>query len=120
VGEIPNRRLENAERHLTAIAKGSAGFRIGDIDWNLVRQQLLRLQSAVHERDIKSFDEAYSMLKRRLIPAIVVRGEIGPEPENNSTFMPPEVFELLNHVVDTLHLKLSQPSPQQQKDKTEK
>ena len=115
MADIPNQRLEDAERSLRSIAEKPSGFRTSDIDWAVVREQLSRLETATRQNDAVIFEEAYSRLKNRFRPANVLRGEIGPEPEGRSAVLPPEVFELLNHIVDTLHLELNKRSPEKQK-----
>ena len=108
--EITSSQLEKAEAHLRSIVETRAGLRERDVDWRVIKAQLGRLKTALAQDNRSEFTEAFAMLKSRLNPANVTRvGEIGSEPKSK---FPEEVFELLNHIVDTLHLELNQsPSP---------
>jgi hypothetical protein len=104
--EIPGSQLQKAEAHLRSVVEARENLRERDVDWRLVKTQLWRLQTALAEGNRSEFDEAFARIKSRLNPGNVLRGEIGSEPKNK---IPEEVFELLNHIVDTLHLELNQP-----------
>ena len=110
--EIPGSQLQKAETHLRSVVEAKS-LRERDVDWRVVKTQLGRLQTALAEGNRSEFDEAFAMLKSRLNPANVLRGEIGSEPKST---IPEEVFELLNHIVDSLHLELKQPPPSPPKD----
>jgi len=116
VAEIPKNRLTEAETHFRALAQKPASLSNRDIDWTVVKNQLKRLASALAQNDRGTFDEAFAMLKTRLSLANVLRGEIGPASARDSSIMPPEVLELINHLVDKLHIDLSKPSEKEHKE----
>ena len=110
--EIPSSQLAKAETHLRSIVESRVGLRERDVDWRVITAQLSRLETALVQDNGSKFTEAFAMLKSRLNPANVMRGEIGAEPVNKSPMMPLEVLELINHLVHTIHLELNQqPSP---------
>ena len=110
--EIPGSQLQKAETHLRSVVEAQS-LRERDVDWRVVKTQLGRLQTALAEGNRSEFDEAFAMLKLRLNPPNVLRGEIGSEPKSK---IPVEIFELLNHIVDSLHLELNQPPSAPPKD----
>ena len=118
VAEIPKRRLKAVESHFRSIAEGSSKLRNRDIDWRVVKKQLLRFEAALKQGDIREFEEAFAMLKTRLSLANVLRGQIGAESKVESHKMPPPVLELLNHIVDTLHFENTQSSAKDQKNES--
>ena len=107
--EVLSSQLEKAEAHLRSIVETGAGLRERDVDWRVIEAQLRRLKTALAQDSRSEFTEAFAMLKSRLNPANVLRGEIGAEPVSKSPMMPPEILELINHLVYTLHLELNQP-----------
>lgn len=113
MAKISEAGLRRAERHLANVARNLSGLSSLDIDWHVVRKQLRRLQSALTQGDGMEFGEALSILENRLPSPKILRGQIGPDPKNESV-MPREVFELVNHVVDTLNLHLNQPPDKEQ------
>lgn len=115
--EIPGSQLENAEKHFRSVVEARENLRERDVDWGVVKTQLERLQSALADGNRSQFEEAFAMLKSRLNPANVLRGEIGGEPKSK---IPEEVFELLNHIVDTLHLERNQPPTPPEKNEAKK
>ena len=115
--EIPDSQLKQAEEHFRSVVKARDGLRERNVDWRLVKTQLGRLKTAVAQRNRSEFAEAFAMLEARLNPANVLRGEMGSEPKSN---IPEEVFELLNHIVDTLHLERNQPPSPPAKDEAKK
>jgi hypothetical protein len=117
VVEIPGSQLKKAEEHLRSVVEARERLRERDVDWRVVKTQLGRLRTALAEGNPSEFGEAFAMLKSRLNPANVLRGEIGSEPKST---IPEEVFELLNHIVDTLHLELNQPPSPPPKDEAKK
>lgn len=118
--EIPSSQLEKAEAHLRSIVETRAGLRERDVDWRVIKAQLSRLKTALAQDNRSEFTEAFAMLKSRLNPANVLRGEIGAEPVSKSPMMPLEVLELVNHLVDTIHLGLNQPPSPPPKDEAKK
>jgi hypothetical protein len=120
VVEISTSQLKKAEEHFRSIVKAPGGLRERDVDWRVIKTALGRLRTALAQDNASEFNEAFAMLKARLNPPNVVRGQIGSEPESKSAVMPPEVLELLNHIVDTLHLELNQPPSAPQKDEAKK
>lgn len=115
--EIPGSQLKKAEEHLRSVVEARAGLRERDVDWGVVKTQLGRLKTALAQGNRSEFAEAFEMLKSRLNPATTLRNEIGSEPKSK---VPEEVFELLNHIVDTLHLELNQPPSPPPKDEAKK
>ena len=111
--EIPGSQLKKAEEHFRSVVQSRNNLRERDVDWRLVKTQLRRLQTALAEGDRSEFNEAFTMLKSRLNPPNVTRGEIRSDAGSK---IPEEVFELLNHIVDTLHLELEQPPSPPPKD----
>jgi hypothetical protein len=117
VVEIPDSQLKKAEEHFRSVVNARDGLRERNVDWRLVKTQLARLKTALAKGDSAEFNESFAMLKSRLNPANVLRGEMGAEPKSN---IPEEVFELLNHIVDTLHLERNQPPSPPAKDEAKK
>ena len=112
MAEIPKRRLEAVESHLRSISQGTSRLKNRDIDWRVVKSELLRFQAALQQGNVKEFEEAFAMLKTRLSLTNVLRGRIASELKTESHKMPPQVLELLNHIVDTLHLENTQKNTQ--------
>jgi hypothetical protein len=112
VVDIPGSQLQKAETHLRSVVEAEI-LRERDVDWRVVKTQLERLQTALADGNRSEFAEAFAMLKSRLNPANVLRGEIGSEPKSK---VPVEIFELLNHIVGSLHLELKQPPSSPPKD----
>ena len=120
MAEISRNRLEKAEKHLSSIAGNPAALRNRDIDWQKIKTELSHLESAVEQGNATGFAEAFEKLKTRLPEPQVVRGKIGPAPKNEPPVMPPPVFELLNHIVHKLHLKLDESPAKPQKSESTK
>lgn len=118
--KISSSKLQKAKEHFTSILKAPDGLRERAVDWPKVRTALGDLRTALAQDDPSEFNRALSMLTARLNPANVLRGQIGSEPESKSAVMPPDVLELLNHIVDTLHLELKQPPSSTQKGEATK
>lgn len=115
--EIQSGRLEKAERELRSIAGRHLGaFKNRNIDWRVIRDQLRRLDEAFQNGDGVVFSEALEMLVTRLGPPNTLRGHIGSDPEERSQAMPPQVLELINHMVDRLDSELTRSSDSPNKD----
>ncbi|MDX6290713.1 MAG: hypothetical protein QOH42_2512, partial [Blastocatellia bacterium] len=87
-----------------------------DIDWQVIRNQLRRLDEAFQNSDGAVFNEALEMLVTRLSPPHTLRGHIGADSGEGSQAMPPPVLELINILVDRLDSELTRSSDSPQKD----
>lgn len=103
MADIQRSRLENAETELRSIAERHGGaFKSRDIDWQVIRTQLKRLDDAFQKNEADVFNEALEMLVTRLSPPNDLRGQLDDDSEMLSQPMPVPVFELLNRTIDRL------------------
>lgn len=106
--EIVKSRLEKAERDLRSIAdRHSGAFKDRDIDWRKIREELHRLDEALENGDGTVFSEALATLIARLGPPNTLRGHIGSDSGQRPQAMPPQVLELINHMVDRLDSEIA-------------
>ena len=111
MSEIPRTTLERAARELRSIAQRHTGsFRSRDIDWGLILAQLEQLRHGFETGDADAFSKGLKMVVRRLAAPLDLRNAFGPDPSNQSPKMPPKIFELINHLVETLEVDVHQRS----------
>ena len=95
-------------RHLETVVGSPSGLSTTDVDWRELKEHLLRLKSALQQDDSMAFNEAFAEIEKSLPLPKRFRGKMGPAPQQ-TPIMPPQVLDLINHMIDTLNRSQKEP-----------